>query len=643
MKKVLLTLAAFSLYAMAANAQTRLVLYEEFTGESCGPCAATNPGLETLMDANAGKVQMIKFMSYIPATGPFYFQNKPMSDARHSYYGVPFAPYGRMDGTVMNAGTSSPGHPGYLTQSDINTMTAKTSPFNITVAAAWSANYDSVIATVTVSAVSAYAPTGATGSSIKMRAALIEDVNWGTAPGTNGEKHFPGVVRTMYPDVNGTSVDSAWALGTTQTYTISGKVPSYVDKNGSPKLVVWIQNDLDKSVAQTAVSPVLAAPSLTTDAGIDTIYQGFACSSPGSVIAVLHNHGTTTLTSASIYTGKFNLSLGHTVWSTTPTAWTGTLAPGATTTVAINTTLTAGKNQIFDSVAVAGETNTGNDVAIGNINYMKTGNPLPISSNFDVSPYLPSTWLTPTNDQGDSWSPVWSGSTSQNIGHNNSPFMLWWTNPNFADGEVGYVILPTPKITGPSVITFYEAYAQQDASNNDELAVVYSADCGGTWNTLWSKSGADLASAPATTSQFVPADDSQWLGFAVDITSIPTDAMIAFRATSHGGNLLFLDDVAMHTGFVGVKNVIANASNINIFPNPARDNAVLNITLSETTNLHVTVIDELGRTVATVVNKNMNAGTQKIDINTTNLASGVYNVKIETTQGTTTERLSVVK
>jgi hypothetical protein len=221
--------------------------------------------------------------------------------------------------------------------------------------------------------------------------------------------------------------------------------------------------------------------------------------------------------------------------------------------------------------------------------------------------------------------------------------MLWWTNPNFADGEVGYVILPTPKITGPSVITFYEAYAQQDASNNDELAVVYSADCGGTWNTLWSKSGADLASAPATTSQFVPADDSQWLGFAVDITSIPTDAMIAFRATSHGGNLLFLDDVAMHTGFVGVKNVIANASNINIFPNPARDNAVLNITLSETTNLHVTVIDELGRTVATVVNKNMNAGTQKIDINTTSLASGVYNVKIETTQGTTTERLSVIK
>src|SRR3954468_20170729 len=50
-----------------ATAQTRMSLYEEFTGENCPPCAATNPGLNTLLAANATKVIPIKWQVPIPS------------------------------------------------------------------------------------------------------------------------------------------------------------------------------------------------------------------------------------------------------------------------------------------------------------------------------------------------------------------------------------------------------------------------------------------------------------------------------------------------------------------------------------------------------------------------------------------------
>lgn len=51
-------------------AQTpRLVLYEEFTGENCPPCASINPALNALLalPTNTPKVQSIKWQVPIPS------------------------------------------------------------------------------------------------------------------------------------------------------------------------------------------------------------------------------------------------------------------------------------------------------------------------------------------------------------------------------------------------------------------------------------------------------------------------------------------------------------------------------------------------------------------------------------------------
>ncbi len=61
MKKQLFFFVALGVFTFSSQAQTRLSLFEEFTGENCGPCAYYNPGLQTLLNANTGKVIFIAY------------------------------------------------------------------------------------------------------------------------------------------------------------------------------------------------------------------------------------------------------------------------------------------------------------------------------------------------------------------------------------------------------------------------------------------------------------------------------------------------------------------------------------------------------------------------------------------------------
>ena len=61
MKKYLLLsllLAGSSWFVSAQN--QRLVLAEEFTNASCGPCAAQNPAFDALLSANPTKITAVK-------------------------------------------------------------------------------------------------------------------------------------------------------------------------------------------------------------------------------------------------------------------------------------------------------------------------------------------------------------------------------------------------------------------------------------------------------------------------------------------------------------------------------------------------------------------------------------------------------
>ncbi len=263
MKKILLTFASMLSCLFAVNAQQRTVLYEEFTGENCGPCAAYNPGLEALMAAgtNPTKIIHVTFMEPVPSSGNFYTSVQALNDSRYGCTGGPsgyynplwvaggggcFTPSGMMDGFFPDSTSSSScgncGNIHSLTQTDIDNEAAIASPFTISAYHRFNAAHDSVFGKVIVKAVSAIG-----GNSLKLRAVFVRTMNFATPPGTNGESHFENVARVMYPSETGQSIATSWPVGQQIVYSYSGKC-AHLDAlpgvtTADSNFVVYIQND----------------------------------------------------------------------------------------------------------------------------------------------------------------------------------------------------------------------------------------------------------------------------------------------------------------------------------------------------------------------------------------------------------------
>ncbi len=251
LKRIGLLAAAFASRGDMYAQYQRMNIMEEFTSAHCGPCSQANPGLLKMVDNNSEKVLLVKYQHKIPKPDPMYNQNRADVDVRAGYYSVNFNPFGALNGGELGPGNQYPNHVGYLTQSRINSLPADAA-FEMVIDARLNEAKDSIQATVKVTSGTDYGDVSA--SSLKLHALLVEDLHFEEMPGTNGEKDFEQVVRKMYPSAMGTVLSGNWVAGTSETYIISGAVPSYVNvKGGNLKLVAFLQRDEDKVVEQAAL------------------------------------------------------------------------------------------------------------------------------------------------------------------------------------------------------------------------------------------------------------------------------------------------------------------------------------------------------------------------------------------------------
>jgi hypothetical protein len=627
MKKTFL-LGSLLAAALFANAQQRLSLYEEFSGENCGPCAAQNPGLWTLLTtgSNATKVMLIKYQTPIPSAGPIYYQNVTDVDNRRTFYNVDFAPKGHMDGLTSPATGQYPGLVGNLAQADIDAATAIASPFNITVT-------NTVVGTTLTSTINVTAVAAYTGSNVKLRAALVEDLNYATPPGTNGETEFHHVVRKMYPSADGQAIPNTWTNGQTGTYTATGSIPTYVDRTHNLFVVVWIQNDADKKVAQAAKSTNLPLPAvdvastgITVPGMVGHLNCGVSNIAPKVTIK---NTGTSALTSAQIYYRS-----GTGAWSMQP--WTGSLAANATTDVTISTPIpgAVGYITVQDSVAMpngAADINSANNTSLNGFAVVANtaGQALPISTNFEAN----------TNN----WVPYAATDntplavyTATGKGYDGSDHCLVYPCYSLEAGQTGFNIFPFANIpAGTKALDFYVAYAPYtgQGGGDDKLEVVYSTNCGQAWTSLWSQAGATLATAPGTTSSFVPSGNSQWAKRTIDMTAVPANAQVAFRATSQFGNNIFVDNVNFRTGSAtGIEEFVSGGA-ANIYPNPVTDQMTVALNMVKSAKVSFQVVNMLGQQVGQSVVKDLATGQTNTTLSTNDLAPGVYFLNIVTDKG----------
>jgi hypothetical protein len=626
MKKAFL-LGSLLAGALFANAQQRLVLYEEFSGENCPPCAANNPALMTLLNTgtNPTKVMLIKYQSPIPSGGPIYNQNTTDVQNRLTYYTVPFAPYGRMDGQVSTwSSGSNAGNIVDLDQTDINTATAIASPFNITVTNSVSGT--TLNATINVSAVAAYSGTG-----VKLRAALVENLSYSTPPGTNGEMEFHHVVRKMYPTADGQAIPDTWTNGQTGTYTFSGTIPSYVDRTHELFVVVWIQNDADKKIAQAAKSTNLPLPvsdvastAITVPGMTDQLNCGVSNITPKVTIK---NTGTSPLTSAQIYYRS-----GTGAWTMQP--WTGSLAANTSTDVTIITPIpgAVGYINLQDSVAMpnaAADINPVNNLSANVLSVVANtgGQSLPLSTDFESNT---ANWV-PYATSGNYPLPI---ATSTGKGYNGSNNFLYYPCFSLPSGKTGYNIIPFTNIpAGVKTLEFYVAHAMYTSPGDDKLEVVYSTNCGQAWTSLWNQAGTVLATAPPTSSNFVPSDNSQWAKRSVDMTVVPANAQVAFRATSQYGNNIFVDNVNFRTGSAtGIEEFVSGGA-VNIYPNPVFDQMTVALNMVKSAKVSFQVVNMLGQQVSQSIVKDLTTGQTNTILSTGDLAPGVYFLNIVTDKG----------
>ncbi|BDS13889.1 T9SS type A sorting domain-containing protein [Aureispira anguillae] len=106
--------------------------------------------------------------------------------------------------------------------------------------------------------------------------------------------------------------------------------------------------------------------------------------------------------------------------------------------------------------------------------------------------------------------------------------------------------------------------------------------------------------------------------------------------TSAGGDKFVFDHV------VGVVALGKSADAIKITPNPVHSNMTLEFTVAELSDLNISIMNALGQQVQQVSNDSYE-GTNMIDVNTNNLASGVYFLNITSSKGTSTQRFVVEK
>ena len=92
----------------------------------------------------------------------------------------------------------------------------------------------------------------------------------------------------------------------------------------------------------------------------------------------------------------------------------------------------------------------------------------------------------------------------------------------------------------------------------------------------------------------------------------------------------------------GVSMLGESTDAIKVMPNPVSNNMTLEFTVAEMADLNITVLNGLGQTIKQVANGSFD-GTNVIDVQTSDLSSGVYFVNITSAKGTSTKRFIVKK
>lgn len=168
-------------------------------------------------------------------------------------------------------------------------------------------------------------------------------------------------------------------------------------------------------------------------------------------------------------------------------------------------------------------------------------------------------------------------------------------------------------------LRFNWSHAIYNSSYNDRLAVQVSTDGGVTFPyTIFDKQGSQLATAPATTSDFVPSV-GQWGSFAVSVQS-------------------FIVSIQQ----IGTEIPSKYALNQN-YPNPFNPTTNISYMIPKSSQVSLKVYDIKGQLISTLYEGTQNAGIYLTQFDGSKLASGVYFYKLEAGDYKEVRKMTMIK
>lgn len=186
---------------------------------------------------------------------------------------------------------------------------------------------------------------------------------------------------------------------------------------------------------------------------------------------------------------------------------------------------------------------------------------------------------------------------------------------------------------------FAYAYRQSTPTQNDELKIQASMDCGGTWGdivTLTAQQMALLSGGGVSTDPFYPSS-VEWATYTISahpnwqtyVSSAHVRVRFLFKeGTIGGGNNIFIDAVDFGSSALAV-NELTKEIRMNMYPNPTNDQTNVKFNLNDPADIKISVYDLLGKEVLPVTNQKYPAGEQIITINENDvLSKGVYFVNL---------------
>jgi PKD repeat protein len=222
-----------------------------------------------------------------------------------------------------------------------------------------------------------------------------------------------------------------------------------------------------------------------------------------------------------------------------------------------------------------------------------------------------------------------------------------------AFGTDGYVrdeiVTPSIDLTYTTAMTLNFKYAGATRTTNDSitdvLKVYSSTNCGKNWTLRKTISGNNLITAGYCGNAFVPSQQSFWTQASVPLsTSQLAQPRVRFKFEYISGsysNNFYIDDINI-TGVVGQEEIVNHDFNLQVYPNPATEEATVAYNLVKENKIALTLTDASGRVVWQQQPEMQAAGEHRVTLgkNAQHLAAGFYFLTIDDGHTKTTRKLS---